>query len=81
VENHGFNELVNDWGADHVFRHDPNAIEAFLLVAFLAYNLFHAFLALNLKPQIRRGKPQIFWVRLVSAELYSDPGIGGLNSS
>ena len=81
VENHGFNELVNDWGADHVFRHDPNAIEAFLLVAFLAYNLFHAFLALNLKPQIRRGKPQIFWVRLVSAELYCDPGIGGLDSS
>jgi len=81
VENHGFNELVNDWSADHVFRHDPNAIEAFLLVAFLAYNLFHAFLALNLKPQIRRGKPQIFWVRLVSAELYSDPGIGGLDSS
>ena len=81
VENHGFNELVNDWGADHVFRHDPNAIEAFLLVAFLAYNLFHAFLALNLKPQIRRGKPQIFWVRLVSAELYSDPGIAGLDSS
>jgi len=39
IENHGFNELVNGWHADHVYKHEPNAIEAFLLSAFLAYNL------------------------------------------
>ncbi|MBI3696438.1 MAG: transposase, partial [Acidobacteria bacterium] len=42
IENHGFNELVNQWHADHVYKHDPNAMECFLLVAFLAYNIFHA---------------------------------------
>ena len=74
IENHGFNELVNGWHADHVYQHDPNAIQAFLLTAFLAYNIFHAFISLNLRPQIRLGKPQIFWARLIAAELYSDAG-------
>ena len=35
-------------------------IVAPLLTAFAAYNLFHAFLLLNLKPQRRHGKPDIF---------------------
>lgn len=72
IENYAFNELVNQWHADHVLKHDPNAIECFLLVAFLAYNLFHAFIALNLKPQARKGKTQVFWAKLMAAELYSD---------
>jgi hypothetical protein len=72
LENYGFNELVNDWHADHVFKHDPNAIECFLLVAFLAYNLFHAFFALNLKPPARQGTTQVFWARLMTAELHQE---------
>lgn len=72
IENYGFNELVNDWHSDHVFRHDPNAIECFLLVAFLAYNLFHAFFALNLKPAARLRKPPRFWARLMTAALYQE---------
>jgi len=72
IENHGYNELVNQWDADHVFKHDPQAMECFLLVAFLAYNLFHAFLALNLKPQARHGKTQSFWAKLIAAELYAE---------
>jgi len=72
LENYGFNELVNEWHSDHVFKHDPNAIECFLLVAFLAYNLFHAFFALNLKPAARRGKTQAFWARLMTAELHQE---------
>src|SRR5216684_955188 len=55
IENYGFNELINQWHSDHVFKHDPAAIECFLLVAFLAYNLFHAFLARNVKPAARQG--------------------------
>ena len=31
-------------------QHDPNGIECFLLIAFLAFNIFHALFALNLKP-------------------------------
>ncbi len=72
IENYGFNELANAWHADHVYKHHPNAIEAFALVVFLAYNLFHAFWALNLKPQIRQGKTESFCAQLISAELYAE---------
>jgi hypothetical protein len=79
IENYAFNELANEWHADHVFKHDSGAIECFLLVAFLAYNLFHAFLALNLKPALRQGKTQIFWAKLIAAELYSEVSPSGLS--
>jgi len=72
IENYGFNELANEWHSDHVFKHDPGAIECFLLVAFLAYNIFHAFLARNVKPAARQGKTQIFWAKRIAAELYCD---------
>ena len=74
IENQGFNELVNGGYADHVYKHHPTAIEAFLLATFLACNIYHAFLALNLKPQIRRGKPQNFWAPLMAAEIRLDAG-------
>ena len=70
IENYGFNELVHGWHADHVYKHDPNAIEAFLLTVFLAYNLFHAWLTRNLQPSIQRGRTQVFWARLMAAEIY-----------
>ncbi len=69
IENHGFNELVNGWHADHIYRHDPNAIERFLLIAFLACNIFQAFFALNLKPRIRKGRTRAFWSSLMAAEI------------
>ena len=69
IENHGFNELVNGWHADHIYRHEPNAIECFLLLAFLACNIFQAFFALNLKPQIRKGRTRAFWSSLMAAEI------------
>jgi hypothetical protein len=75
IENHGFNELVNGWYADHVYKHEPLALEAFLLSIFLAYNLFHGWLARNLKPSLQRGKTQVFWARRMAAELYGDPGV------
>jgi Transposase DDE domain len=77
IENYGFNELVHGWHADHIYRHEPNAIECFLLIAFLACNIFHAFFLLNLKPAIRRGRTQSFWRSFMSAEIYTgiDPAI------
>lgn len=81
IENYGFNELVNGWHADHVYRHDPHAIECFLLMAFLAYDLFHAFLALNLKPQIRRGKTELFWSHLMATEIYAELNLAASDSS
>ena len=71
IENHGFNELVHGWHADHMYKHDPNAIECFLLIAFLACNIFHAFFALNLKPEIRKHRTQVFWRIFISAEIYA----------
>ena len=71
---------VNGWHADHVYKHEPRAIEAFLLTAFLACNLFHAFLAGNLKPALGRGKPKVFWARVMADELYQAavrPNISG----
>lgn len=79
IENFGFNELVNGWQADHIYRHDSHAIETFLLLAFLAYNVFHAFLGLNLKPQLRHGKPDVYWARLIAAEIYCAAGTGTLD--
>jgi hypothetical protein len=74
IENFGFNELVNGWEADHIYKHEAKAIETFLLMAFLAYNIFHAFLGLNLKPQLRDTKPEKYWACLIAAELYRDAG-------
>jgi hypothetical protein len=71
IENQGFNELVKGWHADHIYRHDPNAIECFLLIAFLACNIFHAFVLLNLKPEIRKTRTQVFWCRFMAAEIYA----------
>jgi hypothetical protein len=48
------------------------AIECFLLVTSLAYNIFHAFLELNIKPAARQGKTQVFWAKLIAADLYSE---------
>ena len=50
IENYGFWELVSDWNADHVHKHDPRTIEAFTLVAFLAYNIFRNFAAPRRSP-------------------------------
>ena len=71
IENHGFNELVEGWHADHIYKHDPNAIECFLLIAFLACNIFHAFFTLNLKPEIRKRRTQIFWRWFMAAQIYA----------
>lgn len=70
IENQGFNELVNGWHADHIFKHDPIAIECFLLLAFLALIVFNAFYLLNLKPQLRKGKTKDFFTKLIAAEIY-----------
>ncbi|MGC1474529.1 MAG: transposase [Terriglobales bacterium] len=74
IENYGFHELVNGWHADHIYKHDARAIEAFTLLAFLAYNLFHAFLARNIKPQLRRAKTDSFWAQLIAAQIYAEAG-------
>ncbi len=70
IENEGFNELVNSWHANHVYRHDGGGIEAFWLLIMLAYTLFHAFISRNLQPEIRYRYSKLHWARLITAELY-----------
>lgn len=70
IENQGFNELVNGWHADHIYRHEANAIECFLLIAFLACNIFQAFITLNLRPEIRKNRTRAFWSQLFAAQIY-----------
>jgi len=74
IENRGFNESVNQWHSDHVYRHDPTAILAFWLLAMLVINVFGAFYLRNLKPQHRRDSSMLHIARRLAAELYQGLG-------
>lgn len=75
IENQSFNELVNRWHADHVYRHHPSAILFLWLMLQLAANLFAAFYRRNLKPQMRKLYNTLQIARLILAELYQQlPG-------
>ena len=69
IENYGFNETVNGWHADHVYRHNTNAMVGFLLTLFLAYNLFFALVLRHLKPELRQAHTYTFWAKLVETAL------------
>ena len=68
IENHGFNELCNLWHGDHAYKYNAHALLACTLLLFIAYNLFHAFIERNLKPQVRAGRTQKYWADLIAAE-------------
>ena len=72
IENEGFNELTNRWHADHVYRHEENAMLSFELLCFIAFNLFHAFYLRNLKPQARKSMTMIHVARKIRASLDAD---------
>ena len=71
IENEAFNELVNEWHANHVYKHHPNAMLVLWLLLCLAYNLFHAFITRNLKPQRRCRHSQRYWARLIEADFHA----------
>lgn len=70
IENQGFNELVNRWHADHVYRHEPTALLVFWLLAQICLMVFCAFFRRNLKPAARAAMSMLHVSRLVQAELY-----------
>jgi hypothetical protein len=74
IENQGFNEAVNQWHSDHVYRHHPIAILAFWLLTMLVINVFRAFYLRNLKPQRRRHSSMLHVARCLAAELYKGMG-------
>jgi hypothetical protein len=67
IENEGFNELCNQWHANHYFHHHPTSIIALWLMLFIAHALFHCFLR-NLKPCLRHGLPVYIWAWLILME-------------
>jgi len=79
IENQGFNEMVNQWYADHVYKHEPRAIPSklrarlnFWLLAMACLNVFRAFYCRNLKPAVRRVANMLNVARRIAAELHSD---------
>lgn len=70
IENNGFNELVNYWHADHVYCHNPVAMETFGLLAMLAYILFHAFFGRNLKAVVQYKYTKKHLACMITAEIY-----------
>jgi len=70
IENHGFNELANQWHADHVYRHEPNALLVFWLLTAFTYNLFHAFLHGGVKPALCERHTVIYFAQLMRAAVH-----------
>jgi len=71
IENQAFNELVNRWHADHVYKHQPTAMLVFTLFALLSLNAFVAFYCRNLKPAARRVATTLHIAWRIAAELYA----------
>lgn len=67
IENYAFNELCNEWHGGHACRYHGHALIACTLLLFIAYNLYHAFVECNLKPQARAGRTRDYWTRLITA--------------
>jgi len=70
IENQGFNELVNQYHGDHVYRHEPTAMLVFWLLTQLCLNIFTAFFRRNLKPAARTAVSMLHVARLMLADLY-----------
>jgi hypothetical protein len=71
IENQGFNDMVNRWHTDHVYKHQPQAMLVFLLLAMACLNVFLAFYRRDLKSVIRRKATMLHIARLILADLYA----------
>jgi len=70
IENQGFNEIVNRWHADHVYKHQANAMLVFWFLTMMACNLFMLFYRRNLKPAVRAAYDTLQISRMMVAQLY-----------
>lgn len=70
IENEGFNETSTRWHADHIYKHNGDAILSFWLICMIAYNVFHAFFIRNLKPALRAKISMLHVSRLITSELH-----------
>ncbi len=49
IENNGIKDLKDNWYMEHNFHHQPNATYAVLLIMFMVYNLFYAYVFRHMK--------------------------------
>jgi len=49
IENNGIKDLKDNWYMEHNFHHHPDATYALLLILFMAYNLFYAYVLRHMK--------------------------------
>ena len=49
VENNAIKDLKDNWYMEHNFHHHPNATYALLLILFMVYNLFYAYVFRHMK--------------------------------
>jgi hypothetical protein len=49
IENNGIKDLKDNWYMEHNFHHEPNATFGVLLIMFMAYNLFYAYVFRHMK--------------------------------
>lgn len=77
IENQGFNEAVNRWHMDHVYRHEPRAMRVLLLITMLAMNVLSAFYRRALKPARRARESMLHVARCIAAALYCGRPLSG----
>lgn len=75
IENQGFNAAVTQWHLDHVYRHEPGAMRALLLLTMLAMNVLTLFYRRDLKPAVRARASMQHIARLVTVALYGAPDV------
>lgn len=71
IENDLFNTLATHWALNHCFKHNPIAIQNFILTLFIAFVLIQSFYLRNLKPEIRKRLTLIATTREFYADLVS----------
>ena len=71
IENQGFNEGVNHYSMDHVYRHEPTAMLVLLLLAMVAINLFQTFYRRNCNAAFRGRFSRMDVARMVLVQLYA----------
>ncbi len=67
IENEGFNTLVTNWYADHVYCHEDKAFENFSLLTILAANIFQIFYSRNLNEARRKRTTVRHVLNLITA--------------
>lgn len=69
IENQCFNETVNTWNVDHIYSHSKNTIIVFLLLLFIAVNIFNTFRIRNIKDKSIKAKA--FLIDLIKSGFYA----------